>query len=262
MTDDLFGAATALRRKSTPSKARPGRAGATGEAEYNAASIEVLEGLEPVRRRPGMYIGGTDDIAHAPPLRRGDRQRDGRGGRRPRDLHRSVARRGRAGCRVADNGRGMPVDPHPKFPGKSALEVIMTKLHAGGKFDSGVYETSGGLHGVGVSVVNALSDARRGRGRARPDALPPGLRARRAGRPSSRVVGKAPNRRGTRVRFRPDEQIFGKTARFDPARLFKMARSKAYLFGGVEIRWRCAPCARRPPKARSPPRRSSISPAA
>ena len=141
---------------------------------------------------------------------------------------------------VADNGRGMPVDPHPKFPGKSALEIIMTKLHAGGKFDSGAYETSGGLHGVGVSVVNALSsrvevEVARGQTLYR--------QAFERGVPVTKleVVGKAPNRRGTRVRFHPDEQIFGKSARFDPARLFKMTRAKAYLFGGVEIRWRCAP---------------------
>ncbi len=141
---------------------------------------------------------------------------------------------------VADNGRGMPVDPHPKFPGKSALEIIMTKLHAGGKFDSGAYETSGGLHGVGVSVVNALSsrvevEVARGQTLYR--------QAFERGAPVTKleVVGKAPNRRGTRVRFHPDEQIFGKSARFDPARLFKMTRAKAYLFGGVEIRWRCAP---------------------
>jgi topoisomerase-4 subunit B len=141
---------------------------------------------------------------------------------------------------VADNGRGMPVDPHPKFPGKSALEIIMTKLHAGGKFDSGAYETSGGLHGVGVSVVNALS-ARVEVEVARGQTLYRQVFERGAPVTTLEVVGKAPNRRGTRVRFHPDEQIFGKTAHFDPARLFKMTRAKAYLFGGVEIRWRCAP---------------------
>ena len=141
---------------------------------------------------------------------------------------------------VLDNGRGMPVDPHPKFPKKSALEVIMTMLHAGGKFDSGAYETSGGLHGVGVSVVNALSETLEVEV-ARGQTLYRQTFAR--GRPTSPLttVGKAPNRRGTRVRFLPDPQIFGEKARFDPARVFKMARSKAYLFGGVEIRWRCAP---------------------
>ena len=161
---------------------------------------------------------------------------------------------------VADNGRGMPVDPHPKFPGKSALEIIMTKLHAGGKFDSGAYETSGGLHGVGVSVVNALSS------RVEVEVARSQTLYRQAferGVPVTKleVVGKAPNRRGTRVRFHPDEQIFGKPAHFDPARLFKMTRAKAYLFGGVEIRWRCAP-RWSTPKARFPPRRPSISRAA
>ena len=134
----------------------------------------------------------------------------------------------------------MPVDPHPKFPKKSALEVIMTMLHAGGKFDSGAYQTSGGLHGVGVSVVNALSEKLEVEV-ARGQTLYRQTFAR--GKPTSdlTVVGKAPNRRGTKVRFLPDPQIFGAQARFDPARVFKMARSKAYLFGGVEIRWRCAP---------------------
>jgi topoisomerase-4 subunit B len=134
----------------------------------------------------------------------------------------------------------MPVDPHPKFPKKSALEVIMTMLHAGGKFDSGAYETSGGLHGVGVSVVNALSEEVEVEV-ARGQTLYRQSFAR--GRPTSALatVGKAPNRRGTKVRFLPDPEIFGDKARFDPARVFKMARSKAYLFGGVEIRWRCAP---------------------
>jgi topoisomerase-4 subunit B len=141
---------------------------------------------------------------------------------------------------VTDNGRGMPVDPHPKFKDKSALEVIMTVLHAGGKFDSGAYETSGGLHGVGVSVVNALSD-RTEVEVARAQTLYRQCFER--GKPVTKleVVGRAPNRRGTKVRFHPDPQIFGEGAKFDPARLFKMTRSKAYLFGGVEIRWRCAP---------------------
>jgi len=239
MTDDLFGGATALRRKSPPSKARPGPSGATGEVEYNAASIEVLEGLEPVRRRPSMYIGGTDSIAmHHLFAEVIDNSMDEAVAGHATYIEVSLEEG--EWLSVADNGRGMPVDPHPKFPGKSALEIIVTKLHAGGKFDSGAYETSGGLHGVGVSVVNALSsrvevEVARGQTLYR--------QAFERGAPVTKleVVGKAPNRRGTRVRFHPDEQIFGKSARFDPARLFRMTRAKAYLFGGVEIRWRCAP---------------------
>ncbi|MGA2492149.1 MAG: DNA topoisomerase IV subunit B [Roseiarcus sp.] len=239
MTDDLFGGATALRRKSLPSKARLGHSGSMGEAEYNAASIEVLEGLEPVRRRPGMYIGGTDSIAmHHLFAEVIDNAMDEAVAGHATYIE--VSLEDGEWLSVADNGRGMPVDPHPKFPGKSALEIIMTKLHAGGKFDSGAYETSGGLHGVGVSVVNALSsrvevEVARGQTLYR--------QAFERGVPVTKleVVGKAPNRRGTRVRFHPDEQIFGKAAHFDPARLFKMTRAKAYLFGGVEIRWRCTP---------------------
>jgi topoisomerase-4 subunit B len=239
MTDDLFGGATALRRKSPPSKARPGHSGSLGEAEYNAASIEVLEGLEPVRRRPGMYIGGTDSVAmHHLFAEVIDNAMDEAVAGHATYIE--VSLEDGEWLSVADNGRGMPVDPHPKFPGKSALEIIMTKLHAGGKFDSGAYETSGGLHGVGVSVVNALSsrvevEVARGQTLYR--------QAFERGVPVTKleVVGRAPNRRGTRVRFHPDEQIFGKSAHFDPARLFKMTRAKAYLFGGVEIRWRCAP---------------------
>jgi topoisomerase-4 subunit B len=238
MTDDLFGAATALRRKSPPSKVRPGRPGATGEAEYNAASIEVLEGLEPVRRRPGMYIGGTDSIAmHHLFAEVIDNAMDEAVAGHATYIEVSLEEG--EWLSVADNGRGMPVDPHPKFPGKSALEIIMTKLHAGGKFDSGAYETSGGLHGVGVSVVNALS-SRVEVEVARGQTLYRQIFERGVPVTKLEVVGKAPNRRGTRVRFHPDEQIFGKSARFDPARLFKMTRAKAYLFGGVEIRWRCA----------------------
>ncbi|MDP3318451.1 MAG: DNA topoisomerase IV subunit B, partial [Bosea sp. (in: a-proteobacteria)] len=141
---------------------------------------------------------------------------------------------------VTDNGRGIPVDPHPKFPGKSALEVIMTTLHAGGKFDSKAYETSGGLHGVGVSVVNALSD-RLEVEVARGKVLYRQVFSRGLPQGPLETVGPVANRRGTRVRFHPDAQIFGEGAQFVPARLFRMARSKAYLFGGVEIRWRCAP---------------------
>ena len=238
--NDLFGAASAQRGKVVPMKAASARRTAPpGEVDYNAASIEVLEGLEPVRRRPGMYIGGTDANAlHHLFAEVVDNSMDEAVAGHATFIEVSLEESG--WLSVLDNGRGMPVDPHPKFPKKSALEVIMTMLHAGGKFDSGAYETSGGLHGVGVSVVNALSEkmeveVARGQTLYR--------QTFERGKPTSplKIIGKAPNRRGTKVRFLPDAEIFGKNARFDPARVFRMARSKAYLFGGVEIRWRCAP---------------------
>ena len=238
--NDLFGAAAPQRGKPAPAKGKSGaRAGAPGETDYTAASIEVLEGLEPVRRRPGMYVGGTDSNAlHHLFAEVIDNSMDEAVAGHATFIEVSLEESGYLS--VLDNGRGMPVDPHPKFPKISALEVIMTKLHAGGKFDSGAYETSGGLHGVGVSVVNALSErleveVARGQTLYR--------QTFERGRPLTplTVVGKTPNRRGTKVRFLPDPDIFGAEARFDPARVFKMARSKAYLFGGVEIRWRCAP---------------------
>ena len=237
--NDLFGASPPQRGKPLPAKGKPRRNGTPGEAEYTAASIEVLEGLEPVRRRPGMYIGGTDANAlHHLFAEVIDNAMDEAVAGHATFIEVTLEESG--WLTVTDNGRGMPVDPHPKFPKKSALEVIMTMLHAGGKFDSGAYETSGGLHGVGVSVVNALSEKLEVEV-ARGQTLYRQTFAR--GRPTSQlaVVGKAPNRRGTKVRFLPDPQIFGEKATFDPTRVFKMARSKAYLFGGVEIRWRCAP---------------------
>jgi topoisomerase IV subunit B len=237
--NDLFGAAAPRRGKPTPANGRPGgRNGTPDETNYTAASIEVLEGLEPVRRRPGMYVGGTDANAlHHLFAEVIDNSMDEAVAGHATFIEVSLEDSGY--LTVIDNGRGMPIDPHPKFPKKSALEVIMTMLHAGGKFDSGAYETSGGLHGVGVSVVNALSEkleveVARGQTLYR--------QTFERGKPTSAltIVGKTPNRRGTKVRFLPDPQIFGAHARFDPARVFKMARSKAYLFGGVEIRWRCA----------------------
>ncbi len=207
--------------------------------EYSAADIEVLEGLEPVRRRPGMYIGGTDEKAmHHLFAEVIDNSMDEAVAGHASYIEVELDAEGFLS--VTDNGRGIPVDPHPKFKSKSALEVIMTTLHAGGKFDSKVYETSGGLHGVGVSVVNALSDeleveVARGRRLYR--------QAFSRGVPKGKLedLGEVHNRRGTKVRFHPDSQIFGKSARFVPARLYRMARSKAYLFGGVEIRWTCDP---------------------
>lgn len=210
-----------------------------GTAGYSAKDIEVLEGLEPVRKRPGMYIGGTDerawhhlfaevldnamDEAVAGYANRIDIKLDADGF-----------------LTVVYNGRGIPIDPHPKFPKKSALEVIMTTLHSGGKFSDKAYSTAGGLHGVGISVVNALSElveveVARDRTLYRQDFS--------RGQPLGKLqkVGAAPNRRGTSVRFKPDFQIFGDKLRWRPQRLFQMARSKAYLFRGVEVRWSCDP---------------------
>lgn len=209
-----------------------------GSEGYSAADIEVLEGLEPVRRRPGMYIGGTDDKAmHHLFAEVIDNSMDEAVAGHATFIDVELSADGF--LTVTDNGRGIPVDPHPKFK-KPALEVIMTTLHSGGKFDSKVYETSGGLHGVGVSVVNALSDhleVEVARGRQ--------LYRQRFSRgiPVSGLeqLGEIHNRRGTKIRFHPDEQIFGKGAAFEPARLYRMTRSKAYLFGGVEIRWTCDP---------------------
>jgi topoisomerase IV subunit B len=209
----------------------------TGPDDYNASSIEVLEGLEPVRKRPGMYIGGTDERAlHHLVAEVLDNSMDeavaGHASRIEVELHEDYA------VTIRDNGRGIPIDPHPKFPDKSALEVILCTLHSGGKFSGKAYQTSGGLHGVGASVVNALSDSmvvqvarnkelyeqRFSRG------IPLGPIAR---------LGPTQNRRGTTVTFHADEEIFGHH-RFRPARLLKMVRSKAYLFSGVEIRWKSA----------------------
>ena len=208
------------------------------EAGYDASAIEVLEGLEPVRRRPGMYIGGTDEKAlHHLFAEVIDNSMDEAVAGHASFIEVELQE---DGCLVVtDNGRGIPVDPHPKFPGKSALEVIMTTLHAGGKFDSKVYETSGGLHGVGISVVNALSDVLEVEV-ARNQTLYRQTFSRGHAQGPIETIGRVQNRRGTKVRFHPDAEIFGEH-RFDPRRLFKMARSKAYLFGGVEIRWRCAP---------------------
>ena len=206
-------------------------------SDYDASSIEVLEGLEPVRKRPGMYIGGTDERAlHHMVAEILDNSMDeavaGHATRIEVELHADYA------LTVRDNGRGIPIDPHPKFPDKSALEVILCTLHAGGKFSGEAYQTSGGLHGVGASVVNALSDSmvvqvardRKLFEQSFSRGLPLGPVAE---------VSAAPNRRGTTVTFHADEEIFGHH-RFKPARLFKSIRSKAYLFSGVEIRWKSA----------------------
>jgi topoisomerase-4 subunit B len=204
---------------------------------YDASSIEVLEGLEPVRKRPGMYIGGTDERAlHHLVAEVLDNSMDeavaGHATRIEVELHEDYA------ITIRDNGRGMPFDPHPKFPGKSALEVILCTLHAGGKFSGKAYQTSGGLHGVGASVVNALSDSMVVQV-ARDRKLVEQRFSRGIPLGPVEEVGAAPNRRGTTTTFHADEQIFG-SHRFKPARLMKMVRSKAYLFSGVEIRWKTA----------------------
>jgi topoisomerase-4 subunit B len=215
--------------------------GATSDASdaYTASSIEVLEGLEPVRKRPGMYIGGTDERAlHHLVAEVLDNSMDeavaGHATRIEMELHADQS------VTIRDNGRGIPVDPHPRFPKKSALEVILCTLHAGGKFSGKAYQTSGGLHGVGVSVVNALSDAMTVEV-ARNKILYRQSFSRGIPQGPLEEIGPTPNRRGTTVTFHPDAQIFGDRAQFRPARMLKMARSKAYLFSGVEIRWRCAP---------------------
>ncbi|MTH95427.1 DNA topoisomerase IV subunit B [Roseibium sp. RKSG952] len=238
--DDLFagGTAASLSKASAPApKSRP--VASVSADEYTAADIEVLEGLEPVRRRPGMYIGGTDEKAlHHLFAEVIDNSMDEAVAGHATWIDVTLSADGF--LTITDNGRGIPVDPHPKFKDKSALEVIMTTLHAGGKFDSKVYETSGGLHGVGISVVNALSE----------ELVVEVAKARKLYRQTFRrgiadgrleLVGDTQNRRGTMVRFKPDPQIFGATAEFKPSRLLTMARSKAYLFGGVEIRWHCDP---------------------
>nr|WP_317894273.1 DNA topoisomerase IV subunit B [uncultured Sphingomonas sp.] len=210
----------------------------TASNSYDASSIEVLEGLEPVRRRPGMYIGGTDERAlHHLAAEVLDNAMDEAVAGHANRIEVTLEEGNR--LTIVDNGRGIPVDPHPRFPDKSALEVILSTLHSGGKFTGKAYATSGGLHGVGISVVNALSsdtvievarDRQLYRQRfARGQTLGP-----------LEKVGAAPNRRGTSVTFTPDTEIFGDMP-FKPARLHKLVRSKAYLFAGVEIRWRCAP---------------------
>jgi topoisomerase-4 subunit B len=231
--NDLFDFESEMTEKSTRAR-KPVEA-----AGYSEQDIEVLEGLEPVRRRPGMYIGGTDEKAmHHLFAEVIDNSMDEAVAGHATWIEVELATDGFLS--VTDNGRGIPVGPHPKFKNKSALEVVLTVLHAGGKFDSKAYSTSGGLHGVGVSVVNALSELLEVQV-ARDQQLYRMVFSR--GEPQTKLekLGSIMNRRGTKVRFKPDEKIFGKGCAFKPARLMKMARSKAYLFGGVEIRWKCAP---------------------
>ncbi len=205
---------------------------------YDGSAIEVLEGLEPVRRRPGMYIGGTDERAlHHLAAEVLDNAMDEAVAGHANRIEVTLEEGNR--LTITDNGRGIPVDEHPKYPGKSALEVILTTLHSGGKFSGKAYATSGGLHGVGVSVVNALSTLTRIEV-ARNKELYAQEFSRGLPIGPLQHLGGTPNRRGTSVTFVPDLEIFGEDAKFKPARLFKLVRSKAYLFAGVEIRWKCA----------------------
>ena len=205
---------------------------------YSAKDIEVLEGLEPVRKRPGMYIGGTDERAlHHLFAEVLDNSMDEAVAGHAKLIEVTLDADGT--LTVKDDGRGIPVDPHPKHPGKSALEVIMTVLHSGGKFSGKAYETSGGLHGVGISVVNALSE------RVEVTAFKDGFEWRQAFTRGKAIGGieklGATKKHGTSISFAPDPVIFGDGVAFKPARLYRMARSKAYLFAGVEIRWKCDP---------------------
>ncbi|MCB2099534.1 MAG: DNA topoisomerase IV subunit B [Rhodobacterales bacterium] len=240
---DLFSDGNAARKplegKPREPKAREPKGGPKGGGDYSAKDIEVLEGLEPVRRRPGMYIGGTDERAlHHLVAEILDNAMDeaveGHASRIDVELAADQT------VTVRDNGRGIPIDPHPKFKDKPAVEVILTTLHAGGKFGGDSYQTSGGLHGVGASVVNALSDLLTVE-IARDRRL--WTQAYSRGKPLGKLVDGGPvqNRRGTTITFHPDAQIFGPGARFRPALLYRMARSKAYLYRGVEIRWSCDP---------------------
>jgi topoisomerase-4 subunit B len=237
--DDMPESPKPERPAAAPPKAQPQEQPPKSGDDYGASAIRVLEGLEPVRMRPGMYIGGTDEKAlHHLFAEVIDNSMDEAVAGHANFIEVHLDAEGF--LTVSDNGRGIPVENHPQVPGKSTLEVIMTKLHAGGKFDGKAYETSGGLHGVGVSVVNALSDfveveVARNRKLYRQRfsrGIPQG---------PLEELGDVHNRRGTRVRFHPDPQIFGAHAKFDPGRIYRMSRSKAYLFGGVEIRWSCAP---------------------
>ena len=207
----------------------------TPKSDYDASSIQVLEDMEHVRLRPGMYIGGKDDRAlHHMVAEIIDNSMDEAVAGHATWIEVELHANGHVSVR--DNGRGIPVDPHPKDPRKSALEIIFCMLNAGGKFSGDSYQTSGGLHGVGSSVVNALSDHLRVEV-ARNRELYMMEFSRGIPQAPLAKIGAAPNRRGTSVTFHPDPEIFGSLT-LKPARLFKMARSKAYLFSGVEIRWK------------------------
>jgi topoisomerase-4 subunit B len=236
---DLFGSAAP--QPEQPKKAEPIKADANAVqptlGAYGASDIEILEGLEPVRRRPGMYIGGTDINAYHHLFAEviDNSMDEAIAGHATRiEVHLGAD----GYITVTDNGRGIPVEKHPKFPNRSTLEIVHTVLHAGGKFDSKAYETSGGLHGVGVSVVNALSDDMVVEV-ARDQQLHRIIFSRGHVVQDVENIGRVQNRRGTSTRFHPDPEIFGPTAHFSAGRIFRMTRAKAYLFGGVELRWSC-----------------------
>ena len=205
---------------------------------YDASDIQVLEGLEPVRLRPGMYIGGTDEKAwHHLPVEILDNSIDEAVAGFAKKI--SVDLIDAKTIEITDDGRGIPVDEHPKYPGKSALEVILTTLHSGGKFNNNVYKTSGGLHGVGSAVVNALSSEM---------IVTISLDGYECHQTFSRVKttspitrGAATKAHGTKIRFTLDDEIFGTNAVFKPIKIYRMARAKAFLSRGVKIDWRCNP---------------------
>ena len=207
--------------------------------DYSAKDIEVLEGLEPVRKRPGMYIGGSDENAmHHLVTETFDNCMDEAVAGHATRIEVTVEKGNY--ITISDNGRGIPTDPHPKFPKKSALEVIFTMLHSGGKFSNKAYETSGGLHGVGISVVNALSDELEVEV-ARNKSIYSQSYSKGHATTKLKETGKTQNRRGTTIKFHPDPEIFGNKAQFRPKKIYNFVRSKAYLFRGVEIRWSVDP---------------------
>src|SRR5271168_2084474 len=236
--NDLFGAGGGTGRGKPPPAKRGKAISTPADDDYSAKDIEVLEGLEPVRRRPGMYIGGTDEVAlHHLAAEILDNAMDEAVAGHATFI--DVALETENFLTTRDNGRGIPVDPHPKFKDLSALEVILTTLHSGGKFGGKAYATSGGLHGVGSSVVNALAELMEVEV-ARDRVL--WKQSYAQGKPRTKLINAGPvqNRRGTSIRFKPDPEIFGALT-FSPARLYRLCRSKAYLFRGVEIRWSCDP---------------------
>jgi topoisomerase-4 subunit B len=257
--NDLFGSGSEKSGAKSPAKppTKPVKADADArlplpardDSDYSAKDIEVLEGLEPVRKRPGMYIGGTDESAmHHLASEILDNSMDEAVAGHASFIEVSMEEGN--WLVVRDNGRGIPVDPHPKFKNLSALEVILTTLHSGGKFGGKAYATSGGLHGVGSSVVNALSQTMEVEV-ARDRIL--WKQSYAQGKPRTKLINAGPvhNRRGTTIRFKPDPEIFG-THAFVPSRLYRLCRSKAYLFRGVEIRWNCAPALLKAPKDDTP----------